>query len=175
MNDNKRAGWPPLVHFALMALLALALSGYFIHEFSSRGFSWKLALLLSMTLFVAMSSVTNLRRFRLAPAGIVIQHVLTRRTIIIPYASIEKIITTHTFKGRAQPAWQILRIQHRGRWDELRFFDRIKRDDFLRQLDSHRQEAAQPASPPPAIPGSECNIQETSLAPRISSDSKRKT
>lgn len=138
-KEKTKSGWSPLTHFTLMAALGVILAGNFAYELVRHGFSWISLALLLLALLVAAFSAADLKRFRLTPAGLAIQHLITRGTRIIPYASIEEIIQTHILKGRGHPGWEILRIRHQGRWDELKFFERAQRDDFLRRLEACRQ------------------------------------
>jgi hypothetical protein len=131
----------PVSYFALMLAISVALAGYFGVVFMRTGFS--VMPLLFVLLFVAgtVIAASELKRFRLAADGLTIQNLLTRRTRVIPYPSIEKVARGFENESAERRAHYLLRVHHPGGVQNLRFFDRSDRDAYQERLEACRQGA----------------------------------
>ena len=129
----------PLIYFTLVFAAGIAMTTYCIWELIHTGFS---AFLLFFTLLIAAGTVSmglDLKRFRLTPGGLAVQHLFTRRTRVIPYEAIDQLSKTFQRGNQNTTSQELLKIRYDGRLETMRFFDREQRDEIHRRLEACRQ------------------------------------
>lgn len=131
----------PVWYFALLLALSVALAGYFGFVFVRSGFAVTPLLLLLLFVAGTVMSARELERFRLAGDGLNIQHLITRRTRVIPYPAIEKLAADSEAEGHQTRAEFLLRVHHRDGVKTLRFYDRAERDSYHKRLEACRHGA----------------------------------
>ncbi|ACY15562.1 hypothetical protein [Haliangium ochraceum] len=129
----------PISYFAVTCLGSIAMVAYFGHMFVTSGFDWMPFLLMLLFVSGAVLLALELKRFRLGLDGLAIQHLLTRRTRVIPYASMDKVVSTSERGGRQRREHFLVNIQHDKRVESVRFFEKDQRDGFRARLDACRQ------------------------------------
>ena len=129
----------PLIYFTVLFIVGLGMIAYYVWDLIHTGFSGGMLFFVLVLVAATTGLALELKRFRLTPGGLAVQHLLTRRTRVIPYATINQLTKTFLRGNQNTTSQELLKIRYDGRLETMRFFDREQRDEIYRRLEACRQ------------------------------------
>lgn len=129
----------PLIYFSVLCVFGIGMTSYYVWELIHKGFSGGMLFFVLVLAAATVGLALELKRFRLTPGGLAVQHLLTRRTRVIPYEAINDMFKDHQSGSRNTAKQELLEIHHNGRRETMRFFDREQRDEIHRRLEACRK------------------------------------